>query len=837
MLDIAQLMNDYPGEGLAKGYYLPDFDDTNWLQTDVPGDVHRTLIAAEKIPDPYYDRNESQCEWMEEQEWWYRLRFQAEHPTADNERVLLRFNGLDTFATIWLNGEELGKTANMFRAFSFDITEKLNYGVPNVLAICFDPPLAYVDQGRLPEFSSWGRNPERVFMRKAQFGYGWDWGPRLPTIGVWLPVELVRQYAAALDDVYFYTLEIDKEVDHALVSVRVEVDRFASDNPLNAKIRLIAPDGSVTVEETREMVPGAASITAYLDIAQPELWWTHDLGTPSLYTLEVTLAEGETILDQDARKVGIRMLTVDQSPDTDEPGTRFFRFVLNGVPVFARGGDWIPADSFVGAIPDELYERLLTMARDANMTIVRVWGGGIYEHEIFYNLCDKLGMLVWQDFMFACAMYPEYDPDFVENVTQEAIYQVRRLRGHACLGLWCGNNENQWLHETINWDKLDSMNVSGALYYHKILPRVVAELDRRTTYWPGSPFGGNDHADQRDGNRHNWEVWHGNSYNRRFGDPPKRDALPTGASYRRYAEDMGRFISEFGMHAAPVVETLRRVIPPHMLYHHSESMDHHNKDNPKNKGDNLMLAVTGLPETLEEYIDYSMIAQAEGLKFGIEHFRRRKPHCSGTIVWQLNDCWPVLSWSVIDSYGFGKAGYYYLRRVYAPVIASFHISSEGVELWVVNDSLKRVEDSARITLGTFGGETLHEIDLPVQVPANTAHRVCAWSSDELAPGADRYLWVSAANGSFEDNHEFFEVFKDVQRVAELPSMEVTLLDECRAEVTLSAKNYVYFANLSYPDERTTFSDNYIDIQPGGKRVITMTTPTPIDLEKLELKSR
>jgi len=264
-----------------------------------------------------------------------------------------------------------------------------------------------------------------------------------------------------------------------------------------------------------------------------------------------------------------------------------------------------------------------------------------------------VGLLVWQDFMFACAVYPEEPDSFVSEVEAEASYQVRRLRSHPCLALYCGNNENQWIHDQVHWD--DPHNrVHGALYYHEVLPGVVAELDGRVPYWPGSPFGGDDHNDRRQGNVHNWEVWHGN-FPRRFGEESRRDPTPENVSYLRYAQDMGRFISEFGMHAAPVRETLRRAIPEDQLYHHSPSMDHHNKDDPKNKGDDLMLTMTGLPTDLDEYVDFSMISQAEGLKFALEHFRRRKPHCSGTLFWQLNDCWPGLSWSVLDYHGFGKA--------------------------------------------------------------------------------------------------------------------------------------------------------------------------------------
>jgi beta-mannosidase len=346
------------------------------------------------------------------------------------------------------------------------------------------------------------------------------------------------------------------------------------------------------------------------------------------------------------------------------------------------------------------------------MNMLRVWGGGIYEHECFYDLCDRLGLLVWQDFMFACAAYPERPPEFVAEVEKEARYQVGRLRSRPCLALWCGNNENQWIHDRVHWQE-PANAVPGALYYHEILPCVVEELDGKTPYWPGSPFGGNDHNSREEGNVHNWEVWHGN-FPRRFGEEPRQESTPENVSFLRYAEDAGRFISEFGMHASPVYETLRRTIPKEQLYHHSPSMDHHNKDDPKNKGDNLMLTVTGLPKDLDEYIDFSMIAQAEGLKFGIEHFRRRKPHCSGTLFWQLNDCWPCLSWSVLDYYGFGKAGYYYVRRAYAPILGSFKVLEDGaVELWITNDTLSRVEDYVTARLGTFAGEPLWEENLRI----------------------------------------------------------------------------------------------------------------------------
>jgi beta-mannosidase len=715
MFERARLKDFAPREGIAAGAFAEQFDEDGWIDVPIPGDVHRALLAAGRIDNPFYDRNEEQCRWVEDREWWYRLSFDGpREPLGPDERLRLIFQGLDTFTTIWLNGEELGSHQNMFREAVFDVGEHVRPGERNTLALLFERPLDHVGESAPYQ---WGRNPERAGMRKAQFGFGWDWGPRLPTIGIWRPVELKREHRAAIRGVHFYTLEIEHHKGKAAVAVRVEIERFAADGPLTASITLAdakRTDERSVVEQTL-VLDGAGShlaATAYLTVENPRLWWTHDLGESTLYELLVTLRYGDTELDRQERRVGIRTVELDQSPDPAERGTRYFRFVLNGVPIFARGADWIPADSFVGAIRNERYEMLLGAAKDANMNMLRVWGGGIYEHECFYDLCDRLGLLVWQDFMFACAAYPERPPEFVAEVEKEARYQVGRLRSRPCLALWCGNNENQWIHDRVHWQE-PANAVPGALYYHEILPCVVEELDGKTPYWPGSPFGGNDHNSREEGNVHNWEVWHGN-FPRRFGEEPRQESTPENVSFLRYAEDAGRFISEFGMHASPVYETLRRAIPKEQLYHHSPSMDHHNKDDPKNKGDNLMLTVTGLPKDLDEYIDFSMIAQAEGLKFGIEHFRRRKPHCSGTLFWQLNDCWPCLSWSVLDYYGFGKAGYYYVRRAYAPILGSFKVLEAGaVELWITNDTLSRVEDYVTARLGTFAGEPLWEENLRI----------------------------------------------------------------------------------------------------------------------------
>jgi beta-mannosidase len=834
VFDRWKLKDFAPGEGVAGKVFTEQFDTSDWIDISTPGDVHQALIEAGRIEDPFYDRNEDKCAWMEEREWWYRISFESEEkPLSQDERFLLVFQGLDTFVTIWLNGEVLGRHANMFREAVFDVSQRLRTNEPdkpdepngsNTLALCFHPPLQQIEKA---PFESWGRNPERVMMRKAQFGYGWDWGPRLPTIGIWRPVELRRQRCASMQGMHFSTLEIDTNRNTALVAIQADVERFAGDQALALSIALHSPGslvGTTAAAERSLTLQGSGSqlsAKVYMEIENPQLWWTHDLGEPALYTLQATLYGDGDQLEQQQREVGIRTLELDQSPDTGEPGTRFFRFVLNGVPIFARGADWIPAHSFVGAISAERYEMLLRAAQEANMNMLRVWGGGIYEHDVFYELCNRSGILVWQDFMFACAMYPENNPGFVDEVEAEARYQVRRLRAHPCMALWCGNNENQWIHDRTYWDQPD-YPVPGSLYYNKLLPQIVQELDGKTAYWPGSPYGGNDYNSTEDGDLHNWQVWHGN-LPRRFGEKPRVDQSPEGVSFLHYAEDMGRFSSEFGMHASPVYETLRRNIPADQLSYHSPAMDHHNKDNPKNKGDNLMITVTGLPNNLEEYIDYSMIAQAEGLKFGIEHYRRRKPHCSGTLIWQLNDCWPVLSWSILDYYGFGKAGYFYTRRAYAPVLASFKERDDGgVELWICNDTLNEVTETLTIRSGTFANGTIWEDSCQIRAEANSSQVVWHCNAGKIMAGPDSYLSVHATNSLFPANRYFFSPIKELQRTPAPPEITITPDGEHELQVHLRAVSYTYFLHLMVPDERTHFTDNYFDLEAGESRMIIVS---------------
>ena len=819
-----------PDQGVLSAVVADQPPTNDWIDINVPGDVHTALIAAGRIADPFYDKNELDCKWVEEREWWYRTTFTAPATLQPDERLLLAFKGVDTFATFYLNGTELGRSANMFHEVVFDVSQKLLPAQENSLVVCFHPPLKVVEGKPAPVLTpaSPGEDTPKVLMRKAQFGYGWDWGPRLPTIGLWRPVELLRQRRAAIDSLHFFTESITDA--SAQVSLQLDIDNFVGHGDLHVDVALY--DAShVEVARRRLAVPAQGThlhTMASLVVDKPHLWWTHDLGDPYLYTLEVTLQQAGEELDRRSASVGIRTIVLDQSPDPDELGTRFFRFVLNGVPIFAKGANWIPADSFVGAIPDERYERWITAAQQANMNMLRVWGGGIYEHDSFYDRCDRFGLLVWQAFMFACAAYPDDDPAFVEEVRQEAEYQVRRLRSHPCLAVWVGNNECQVIDTMMKQLTGSTTPLPGDLFYDKMLPEICSALNPEIAYWPGSPYGGKHPNDQAQGDVHDWTVWHGISEDANLMELFTKGPTPEQVTYTRYAEDRGRFISEFGMHASPVLETLRRVVPQDQIYHHSPSMDHHNKDNPKNKGDLLMMTSTGLPTDLPSYVDFSMIAQAEGLKFGIEHFRRRKPHCSGTLIWQLNDCWPVLSWAIMDYYGFGKAGYYYTRRVFSPVLASFKALKEGgVELWITNDTLQAFKDTVTLQYGDFATGKLWEEILSVSTPSNSSQAMWSAAPDRIAPRPDAYLSVRSASGAFPANRHFFVAIKDLQRRKGEPTVNVTAVNDHELRVHVAASSHVYFFHLIVPEEHTHYSDNYFDLFPGESVDIVVTNPNAV----------
>lgn len=848
-----------------------DAGSRTWLPAVVPGGVHESLIAAGAIEHPYYDRNEEAVRWIEERDWWFRTTFEAPADRGEQERLVLVFHGLDTVVDLWLNGEPLGHHENMFRPAEFDVTDRLRDS--NDLLLRFSPPLAgltpapvAVDMFRNvvakllaadPQYanddapepaappestgdadnpmagSSLEAMPLAAQRRKAAFSWGWDFGPRVPSIGIWRPVELRRVPRAAVTGHHVRTDAIDTVARTARLSLLVETSQVADGLDLSAVVTLTSPSGAI-IETALPVTDGVARGNLVVDEAQ--LWWTHDLGEPALYDVRIELREGEDLRDVVLDRVGLRTIAVDR-PD-DPEGGRLFRFVLNGLPIFARGGAWLPASMMVGSVTAERQRELVRLARDGNMNMLRIWGGGIYEHEAFYRATDELGVLVWQDFMFACTDYPSDDENLRTEVTLEAEYQVKRLRNHPSMAVWAGNNEVETLHGTA-FDSLEP-GPWGWDFFHRILPEAVERYDGGVPYWPGSPWGENETEGAGavngvlDGDRHAWEVWHGMDAGAGGGE---YTSLGEARHYRRYANDRGKFISEFGIHAAPVLSTLERWIPADELSLHSESFDAHNKDHPKDKHETVLEIVTGLPRDVEHYVDFTMASQAEGLKFGIEHYRRRQPHCSGTLVWQFNDVWPGFSWSVVDYDTVPKAAYYAAKRAFAPVLASFRLEGDALELWVSNSTPAAVSTEAAVTLGDAAGPDRWSERVPVILAAGESSAVWSRTLAEDERAAGRYAWVESAEQVFPANRTFFGEIKDLPLSAPVLRTQIEKTGPTTAEVVVSTDTFTYLVRVTATHSTARFDDNYLDLRPGEARTITVSDlPEGFELSDLAVGS-
>lgn len=796
----------------------------SWLPVSVPGDVHSALLKHGKIADPFYSTNIEQCRWVEQQIWWYRKDFRWEHPLVENEILELTFEGLDTYATIYLNGQELGTHQNMFTAAVFEISALVKQG-NNRLLIRFDPVLAHTQVH--DEHSMWySYSPHRAWVRKAQMNFRWDWGPRLLTVGIWKNVTLTRYSTAAIANVFAKTLRI--ESGRADLQIDLAIRHFQPNPGLMVEIRL--DDGQQPIITT--LPADASELSADLSLPQARLWWPHDLGEPFLYDLEVHLKLHERILDTYHARIGIRTLTVKRR---NQQGEHRFTFVINGVERFVKGANWIPAHNLIGSIPDAVYQEWITKAKDCRMNMLRVWGGGIYEKAVFYDECDRQGILVWQDFMFACSSYPDFDPNFMANVHEEITQIVISLRNHPCLAIWCGNNEIQWIHGQ-KMAHLPDIRLYGEKIYHDLMPTLLKVLDPTRLYWPSSPWGGNDPNSDEQGDKHNWQVWAGQIYPHRHGEPVQINNSPAGISFKHYAADQGKFISEFGMHASPIRRTLESCIPASQLYWGSFELRYRNKDKRPDRSLLLMESYTGLPSNLEQYIDYSMLAQAEGLKFGIEHYRRRKPDCSGCLIWQLNDCWPGMSWSIADVYGRPKAGFYYVRRAYHPILLSF--KEEGpdtISLWGVNDRL--IDYPVRITIGLkdfFGNPEYSETETVV-IPANASVKLREFSKNRLNVTYTHFefLYVSCEDPEVDGNIFFFEAYKDLNLPpCHLHATQTTTTQE-QMNLSITTDCFAKFIKIDCNRDGLVISDNYFDLMPNGQKHLTVTfrpsSSGPIDL--------
>ena len=639
-----------------------------WHKAHVPGCVHTDLMNADLIPDPYYRDNENDLQWIGETDWIYRRTFDVSEEFQNHEVILLCFKNLDTLAEVHLNGELVGNANNQFRLWEFDVSEHLHIG-ENQLQIKFASALNY-GKGRLDEryIHSWStdshKHPGGNYVRKSQCNFGWDWGPKLVTCGIQEDAFLLGFNTARIEDVHILQQYQNGSAGLEIL-VSADVVKNAS---LSAKIEVNFEEELVT----STVIPLAdGQGRAVLPIPNPHLWWPNGLGEQPLYKVVIKLTRADEILDENTKTIGLRDLKLVSKQD--EWGESF-HFECNGVPFFAKGSNWIPADTFISRITNTDYERLLTAARDSNQNMLRVWGGGIYEKDVFYELCDRLGITIWQDFMFACATYPTFDNVFMENVKDEADHQIKRLRHHPCLALWCGNNEMEqglvgeaWTDTQMSWEDYSKL-------YDQMLSSRVNDLDPQTDYWPGSPH--SPYGDRMDfnnpqwGDAHLWNVWHGL------------------APFEYYRTCMHRFVSEFGFQSFPEPRSLRAFTIESDFSINSPIMEHHQRSESGNaRIIHYMLDWFRLPASFDHQVVLSQILQGMAIKYSVDHWRRMMPRSMGTIYWQLNDCWPVASWSSIDYFGRWKALHYMARKFFAPLhlVGIEDWDSGKVDVYLIND--------------------------------------------------------------------------------------------------------------------------------------------------------
>jgi beta-mannosidase len=809
---------------LVKGWTFREKGKGEWRAAAVPGSVHTDLLANRLIEDPFYRDNEQKLQWIGKTDWEYRTTFDATPELLRRGHVELVFEGLDTYATVSVNGVALLEADNMFRTWRFDCKRALRAGA-NELRVTFRSPVNEVlplmakMSYQLPAPNDQGEKTS-PHTRKAPYQYGWDWGPRFVTCGVWRPVRLESWDEARVDNVRVVLKSLDN--DAARMTAVVEV---VASNAADATLAVEnVTDRQTAARQSVKLQPGANRLTLDFTIRRPRLWWPNGLGAQPLYELRALLSVGGRRTDEARARTGLRTIELRRTPD--EFG-KSFTFVVNGVPVFMKGANWVPADSFPTRVTRERYRQLLESARDARMNMLRVWGGGYYESDDFYELCDELGLLVWQDFMFACSMYPG-DQKFLESVRAEAVDNVRRLRNHPSVAVWVGNNEVEtaWHH----WGWKQSLPASlwddYVKLFHGVLSRVVAEEDPSRAYWPSSPSSNleEDSDSQRNGDVHYWEVWHASK------------------PFSEYEKQRPRFLSEYGFQSFPQTETVNSYTLPSDHDIQSPVMLAHQR-HPR--GNQLireyMLRDYPEPKDFESFLYVSQVLQAEGIKVGAEHMRRIMPRNMGSLYWQLDDCWPVASWSGMDYFGRWKALHFYARRFYSDTLISPHVEDGRVEFYVVSDSTKPQALEIRATLSDFTGRALWERRQDLTVAPLASRSYLGVGVEELLRGRDAsklFLHCELASGDrvVSANNLFFKPYKELAVPAPRVAVNVSRTRE-GFSVTLKSDTLARAVYLSAAGLEGTFSDNYFDLLPNAEARVEFRAARATSVEEFRAKLR
>ena len=779
---------------------------TEWMPAQVPGTIHTDLLAQKIIPDPFYRMNENDVQWIENLQWIYSRQFEIDALVLKERHIVLVAEGLDTYARILINGKQVAETADMFVEHRFDVKRYVKAGT-NLIEIHLDSPVVRSKQlEKKHGVLQVALEPSRVYVRKAQYSFSWDWGPKLTTSGIWRPIYIEVSSGPILRNPFVRTVALKK--NGATIEVSADIEHFHS--PVDVIVDIQGHGYSRKIAKRAI----SSSIRFKVLIDKPHLWWPNGHGEQPLYAATLSLQVSGKTTSEVTATFGVRTIQLVQKKDAEG---KSFAIAVNGVKIFCKGADWIPSDSFIPRIPDSTYERLLTMARDANMNMLRVWGGGIYEQDIFYNLCDKLGLLVWQDFMFACGEYPR-TPWFLKLVKDEATKAVARLRNHPSLALWCGNNECEWLFCMENPGKTaDEMR--GAVIFRDVLPAIVKKLDDSRPYWRSSPFGMGFPNDETNGNHHQWNVW------------------SAWKDYKEYEKDNARFVTEFGFQAPANIRTWEEATLLDDRHPQHPVIEHHNKQvEGQERLFRFQAAHYTLPANFDEFVYQGQLVQANALKTAIEHWRRRKFNTAGALFWQLNDCWPVSSWSVIDSALRPKASYYYARRFFAAILLSIKANGDALEVWGTNDTLLGVAGMLQLNALSFTGEKYLTMSRNVRLKPNSSGKLfdIPLSSIEPAKIYDSYIAVHLVkDGKIIGENRFFLAEPKHLRLP-LSALTCKIEEKTGLDVRLRVRTNTFAKDIRLEIEKsdTQWSDNYFDLDADTSKSILCRLSAPVeDFEK------
>lgn len=815
---------------LDKGWEFSQAGSNEWMSARVPGTVHQDLLDHGRLPDPFYGMNEQKVQWVEKEDWLYRTVFTVTADQLKSDAAWLTFEGLDTYADVYLNGSLLLKADNMFVGHKLAVKDVLREG-ENRLMIRFRSPVEETapqwdtDGFNYPADNDHSEKRMSVYTRKAPYSYGWDWGIRLATSGIWRPVKLTFCNGAVIDDFFVRQQEVTEQV--AKVDNQLEINNVTT-TPKEAQVKVVYAYGEQADTLTRTVVlqPGKNSLSMPAWIEKPHLWMPNGWGDPVLYTFTATVSvDGKEVASRE-EAIGLRSIRVVMEDDKD--GKSFY-FEVNGKPMFAKGSNYIPGDALLPNMTGERYARLFEDIRAANMNMVRVWGGGIYEDDRFYEEADRNGILVWQDFIFACTTYP-HDPTFLKRVSEEAVYNMRRLRNHASLAMWCGNNEiyegmRYWgwkdKYSPVVWKE---MTEGYDVLFRQLLPELVEANDPGRFYMHGSPYEANWGRPEswKIADSHNWGTW--------YGQKPF-ESLDT---------EIPRFMSEYGFQAFPEMKTIRMFASPEDYELESPVMNAHQKASIGNFLIKKTMALYyKVPEKFEDLIYAGLILQGQGMRHGIEAHRRHRPYCMGSLPWQLNDSWPVVSWSSIDYYGNWKAMHYQIRRAFAPVLVNAIKEGNNLSYYIMSDRLTDEELTLNLELMDFNGKVYRKQKVDGLLPANTSKLFYQEPVEQALAGRDSattfmHMVVKSKKGEVLSDEIYYFAHPKDQFLPKTPLHWQVKQKKGYCEVTVKADKLARDIFIEVPVQGVRFSDNFFDLLPGQKKKVIITSPDGKSLDHLQV---